>query len=255
MANVNALGLENVSKLEAMPRNSQTFVDDLVHLTLESSRSYVNGLLFNADAFFTAEIVDLEEGTSKKPERLIGKVASGRLEAEFEKSVQNLDRKLEELNRDMFRRRFHDSLVMARMREDVDTISNTNKEDKMVMSGLTTRVVKPSGRDEARVWLKNIVAEVLNSIEPGIASEIIFVSQGRSNNRDVPLAEVRMSSKEVALRLRKSFAQKKKAGQDFGRTYISNCVTLATRVRIEILKAMAKKFSSEKERMFVMGYA
>ena len=35
---------------------------------------------------------------------------------------------------------------------------------------------------------------------------------------------------------------------------MSNCVTLATRVRIEILKAIAKKFSSEKEDLFVIGY-
>ena len=42
---------------------------------------------------------------------------------------------------------------------------------------------------------------------------------------------------------------------DFGRIYIANCVTLATRVRIEIPKAMAKKFTTEKEDIFVMGYA
>ena len=255
VASVNASGLVNVSKLEAMPKISQTFVDDQVHLTLESSRAYVNGLLFNADALFTAEIIDIEEETSQRPERLSGEVASSKLEIEFEKNVRNLDKKLEDLNKEMFRRRFHDNLIMARMREELDTMSNINKEDKMVISGLTSKVVKPSGREEARKWLKDIVAEVLNFIEPVISSEIIFVSQGRSNNRDVPLAEVRMSSKEIALKLRKSFAQKKKAGQDFGRTYIANCVTLATRVRIEILKAMSKKFSTERDSMFVMGYA
>ena len=34
-----------------------------------------------------------------------------------------------------------------------------------------------------------------------------------------------------------------------------NCVTLATRVRIDILKAMAKKFTTEREDLFVYGYA
>ena len=154
----------------------------------------------------------------------------------------------------MFRRRFNDSLVMARLREDVDAISNISKEDKLVISGMTSKTPRPTGKDETGKWLKNLVSEVLNSIEDGIASEIIFVSQGRSNNRDIPLAEVRMSSREIALRLRKTFAQKKKSGQNFGKVYLSNCVTLATRVRIEIMKAMAKKFSSDREDIFVMGY-
>jgi hypothetical protein len=99
-----------------------------------------------------------------------------------------------------------------------------------------------------------MVSKVLDSIEPGISAEIIFVSQGRSENREVPLAEVRMSSKEIAVRLRKTYAQKKKTGQDFGRVYIANCVTLATRVRIEILKAMAKKFGSDSEDLYLIGY-
>ncbi len=64
-----------------------------------------------------------------------------------------------------------------------------------------------------------------------------------------------MSSKEITIRLRRTFAQKKKSSHDFERTYISNCVMLATRVRIEILKAMTKKFSSDREDIFVMGYA
>ena len=263
-AETNALGLENVSKLEVQSKKSQTFLDDQVHLNTESGKTYVNEILYYADNLFTAEIIDLEEGTSNKSVRISGKsppeISFGKRkeksqrETEHEKSVFNLDKKIDELNQDMFRRRFNDSLVMARLREDVDAISNISKEDKLVISGMTSKTPRPTGKDETGKWLKNLVSEVLNSIEDGIASEIIFVSQGRSNNRDIPLAEVRMSSREIALRLRKTFAQKKKSGQNFGKVYLSNCVTLATRVRIEIMKAMAKKFSSDREDIFVMGY-
>jgi hypothetical protein len=120
--------------------------------------------------------------------------------------------------------------------------------------GMTSKTPKPTGREEIKQWLKNIVADVLDSIEPGVSSQITFVSQGRSNNRDMPLAEVKMTSKEVAIRLRKSFAQKEKSGQNFERVYLSNCVTLATRVWIEILKAMAKKINSDREDFFIVGY-
>jgi hypothetical protein len=69
VAGVNGLGLFNVSKLDAMTKMTQSFTDDLVHLTNESSTSYVNGLLYNSDSLFTAEIIDLVEGTLRKSGR------------------------------------------------------------------------------------------------------------------------------------------------------------------------------------------
>ena len=51
---------------------------------------------------------------------------------------------------------------------------------------------------------------MLESIEQGSASEIVFVAQGISKNRDVPLAEVRLSSKAVALKLKKGLGERKK---------------------------------------------
>ncbi len=59
------------------------------------------------------------------------------------------------------------------------------------------------------------MSEVLKSIETGITSEIIFVSQGPSNYRDIPFAEVRMSGREIALKLRNTFSQKKEIWTKF----------------------------------------
>ena len=58
---INAMGLANVSKLDTLTRMSQNFVADGVHLTPESSRTFVNMLLYNAEALFVAEIINLEE--------------------------------------------------------------------------------------------------------------------------------------------------------------------------------------------------
>jgi hypothetical protein len=58
---VNGLGLDNVSKLDAMSNMSQAFVDNLVHLTKDSSTIYVNGLLYNLGNLFTEEIIALKE--------------------------------------------------------------------------------------------------------------------------------------------------------------------------------------------------
>jgi hypothetical protein len=100
--------------------------------------------------------------------------------------------------------------MMARLREDVDCISNASKEDKMIISGLSSKIPKPVGNLEIRTWLKNMVSETLEAIELGSSKEIIFITQGRSNQKDIPLAEVRMSSKETAIRIRKTFAKKRR---------------------------------------------
>jgi hypothetical protein len=103
---------------------------DEVHLTKDSSFTYVNGLLYNADTLFTAELIDLEAGTSKKSDGGLVNKEPGNLEAKYEKSVKDLEKKLEELNRCMFRRRFSDNLVAAGLREDVDTISNQTRRTR-----------------------------------------------------------------------------------------------------------------------------
>jgi hypothetical protein len=70
VASAHALGLVNVSKLEALFKTSQTFTDDQVHLDTDSGKTYVNEMLYYADNLFTAEIVNLEEGTSNMPDRI-----------------------------------------------------------------------------------------------------------------------------------------------------------------------------------------
>ena len=244
---VNSTGLENISKLDTLSRMSQSFTADGIHLTADSGRSFINMLLFNAENFFETEVINLDEDPDRRE--------PDRQHTVFAKGLKNLEKTLKEINCGIFKRRFNDNLVMARLREDVDVISNEKKEDKMIITGLSSRVPRPMGTDEAKQWLKNIVAELLDKIENGVSSQIVFVTQGRSRDREVPLAEVRMKDKGTAIRLRKRFAQQKKAGQDFGRVQIMNCVTLATRVRIDILKAMAKKFTTEREDLFVYGYA
>ena len=63
---VNATGLKNFFKQEALTQISQNFVGDQVHLTNELSKMYMKSLHYDADNLFRAEVIDLEEGTSKK---------------------------------------------------------------------------------------------------------------------------------------------------------------------------------------------
>jgi hypothetical protein len=56
------------------------------------------------------------------------------------------------------------------------------------------------------------------------------------------------------MKIWKGYGEKKKAGQDLGRVFIANSVTLATRVRVDILKAMAKWYTNEKEQFSVSAF-
>ena len=90
-------------------------------------------------------------------------------------------------------------------------------------------------------WLKDMVCKVLNQIDPQSTGKILFISPGRHEGRAIPMVEVKIDSFEAAIRVRKMFAQKKKDKIDLGRLHVANSVTLATRVRADILKAIAKQ--------------
>ncbi len=60
---------------------------------------------------------------------------------------------------------------------------------------------------------------------------------------------------EWAKKARLNFLNKLKNGEDFGRIHVANSVCLGTRVRVDILKAIAKQFSNpEGETMYVSAY-
>jgi hypothetical protein len=91
--------------------------------------------------------------------------------------------------------------------------------------------------------------------EPESANNLMFGNQGRNRERDIPMVEARLDSREITVRIRKQFSEKKKAGMDFGRAYISNCITLAIRNRIDILRSIAPKYTTETEKLYVSAFA
>ena len=64
-----------------------------------------------------------------------------------------------------------------------------------------------------------------------------------------------MKERILGMKLKKEFALKRKdSGIDFGRLFIVNSITLPMRVKIYILKSVAKKFETKKEIMFLTGF-
>ena len=254
-------GLNNIGKIEGPIKMTQLFETDGVHLTATAGKVFVNTILYNSHDFFSAEVVDLVEEmemdvvengqTSKEME----KTETGYKKFDIVKRIVGIESEIANVKDDLHKRRFHDSMVTARIREELDFLSNMKKENRIIVTGLASRVPMPVGSEEKKKWLKDMVGGVLNQIEEGSADHITSVSQGWRGSHNIPLAEVKMDTAERAGEIRKKFATKKRAGKDFGRVYLANCVTLGTRVRVDILKAMSKCLSTERETMFVSAFS
>ena len=62
-----------------------------------------------------------------------------------------------------------------------------------------------------------------------------------------------MNETELAIKIMKEYGRLRKEDKVNGRLFEENSVTLATRVRLDILTAIARKCSNATEDMLVMG--
>jgi hypothetical protein len=153
------------------------------------------------------DVESLKVGNEKKKSLL---QAQGRLD--LGERMAKVETGLQNLGTDIEARRFGNSLVSARMREELDAITNINTEDRLIFTGMINKVPIPQGFQDKKKWVLDMVGEVLNRIEQGSAEKIIWANQGRRNEREIPMAEVKMKSKEDARRIRLKFAERKRSG-------------------------------------------
>ena len=240
----------NVSRVDAIPMASQQFEIDGVHLTKTSGRVFMQGILSGSEQFFVDNPIETEENVNAN--------ASG--ESNQQKSRQDCDKASEAIRRitlveqEMKARRTNDNLLFARIREELDSITNRAKEDRIIVTGLTSATPPPTGPGPRKEWLHQIVNNIVTEIDPDFKGKILFINQGRNSGRDIPMVEIRMDSKESAAGIRKAYADKRKAGKDFGRLFMANCVGLATRVRVDVMKAIALKLSNTDQASYVTAF-
>jgi hypothetical protein len=67
---IRVMNRSNVGKIDGPIKMSQPFEQDRVHFTPSSGKVFINTLLFNADAFFNAEIINLDEEMETDKNRL-----------------------------------------------------------------------------------------------------------------------------------------------------------------------------------------
>jgi len=171
-------------------------------------------------------------------------------------SVSQLSRRTDALEGQARVRRMQDNLVFARIKEDSDVELNRSREDRVVISGLPRTLDGTTTHAEKKEHYKAVVDKLVTAcpdLDPIPVIQDIMVSF----RRDLvsPVVEVRFQSASCATSFRKAAAALAKAKDpDFGHLFFSNSVTQATRVRIEILRAIAKKLTTESEAAYVQGF-
>jgi hypothetical protein len=266
---VNNMRMKNVGRIAGLMAGTQIFDSFGVHLIPSAGVKFVEMIVLNADDLvesMSSEVVDVEMIEATKAEKGMSKksvedkvVASDKIPVVVPESLnvrktKTVEERLDDVEADIRTRRINDNMVFARIREEQDYQINEKKEDRVFITGMTSEVSRPSGEPEARAWIKEIVADALDKIIPDSGKMIQFVSMNK-NQSGVPNCEVKLKEKEWAARLRKTFGKMRKEGKVEGRIFLTNCVTMGTRVRLEILRAIARKCSNAAVDMFVMGFS
>ncbi len=147
---IQAFGLTNISRADIISRASQQFEQDGVHLAPAAGKIFVEAILEASEKVFKAAFVDLDKDLSGP---------SVVLELKLEVRLCRLKNEVEE-------RRWYDNLIFARTREELDTIANKAKEDRIVMTGLTSSTPPPREWGPRKEWLRLLVVDTLKKILP-----------------------------------------------------------------------------------------
>jgi len=165
------------------------------------------------------------------------------------KTVDGIARKTSDFEVFVRRRFREDDFIFARMKEESDAEFNRARENRVVVSGLqgpsstpTTHAIKKKHYTDL---LTRLVSLACASVDPLPVIVDVYVNLRRENGGQ-PLVEAKFDSVSGALMFRREGVRLAKAKHaEFGSLFFSNSVNQSTRVRIEILKALAKKLATQ----------
>jgi hypothetical protein len=92
-----------------------------------------------------------------------------------------------------------------------------------------------------------LAAEYFYVTKSGFKGKVLFASQGRNNEHMLSMVEVKLDKVEYAAEIWKAFAEKRKKEKLTGcleKVFITNSINVGTRVRMQILKAIAKRITN-----------
>ena len=176
-------------------------------------------------------------------------------------AVKDLTDMTKKFQADALTRREQDNLVFARLKEDRDFELNKSRENRFTVSGLKLRGDQVPPRDPVlrkeffRDVLQKLVDEACPTLDPKPEVKDVYVNM--RHGLGAPFIEGRMDSVESAsaFRIAGSKLAKSETHDNFRGLFIANAVTLTTRVRIEVLRALATCLTTTNQEAFVKGFS
>ena len=154
-------------------------------------------------------------------------------------------------------RRKQDNLVFARLKEEADYETNRSREDRVVITGLAALKKVPSTHKEKKEHYSALITALVKLAVPGLEPppSVLDVYLTVTKGRAQPVVEARLDSVSGAIAFRTESAKlaKENSGK-FAGLFFTNSATLATRVRIEIIRAIALKLTTNTEDAYVQGF-
>ena len=169
-----------------------------------------------------------------------------------------LRRDVSDLRSEVRRRRLQDNLLFARIKEDRDHEINKSREDRCTISGLTVAKAPPSDPKERKEFFKGLVTELVTEAFPDVERPplVLDVLVNMRYGRGPPFFEVKFDSPGSSSSFRISAAKLAKSETgSFKGLFISNNVNLSTRIRIDIMKLIAKRLTTHTEYSYVQGFS
>lgn len=135
-----------------------------------------------------------------------------------------------------------DNLMMAALKEDQDTEANKAMLDRLTILGIKVPNIRKMTDQEKIPALKSKVegfVEIL--LDEGQTAKVVFVRHlnRKSRNPDLTVLEVKFEDAKQAGTIRSNFI-KKRGSPELGDINVTPTVRLATRVRVELLIAIAE---------------
>jgi hypothetical protein len=154
-------------------------------------------------------------------------------------------------------RRRQDNLIFARIKEDRDFDFNKNRENRFTVSGFRVTSVPPSDpkarKEFFRAIIEKLVLEATPELDPPAKVTDVYVNM--RYGRGPPFIEGKMDTVANSNAFRIAAHNLiKEENPNFVGLFIANSVTLATRVRIEILRAVADTLQSDVIKAYVQPF-
>lgn len=156
------------------------------------------------------------------------------------------------------RRRFKaDDLIFARLKEESDADVNKSREDRVVITGLSPSPPSASSHLDKKKHFCDVITRLV-TIACAVSDplpKVVDVYLNIRKDKGQPLVEARFDTASGAQQFRREGVRLAKANHaEFDNLFFANSVTQSTRVRIEVLKALAKRLTTEEETAFVQGF-